>query len=760
MIDRPTIERILAAADIVGVVSEFVTLKKAGTSYKGLCPFHDDRTPSFSVSPAKNYCHCFSCGKGGTPVGFIMEHLQMTYPEALRWLAKKYNIEIQEKEMTSEEREKESERESIFIVNEWAAKYYQDILYNDVDGRAIGMQYFRSRGFRDDIIQKFRLGFALDDRHALPREAIRKGYKAEFLLKSGICYAKEGEEKKGADALSDRFHGRAIFPWISQSGKVVAFGGRKLDKATKGVQQKYVNSPETAVYHKASELYGIYQAKKAISKEDCVYMVEGYTDVISMHQCGIENVVANSGTALSHQQIHILRRYTKNIVLLYDGDAAGQKATERGTDMLLEDGMNIKIMLFPEGDDPDSFARKNTPEQFKEYILSHQTDFIQFRITTMLSSATDPVKRGEMISSVVKSISLIPDPITRTAYLQDCASRLHMSEATLTTRMNAFIVEAKKEKEKTARIEQGRLQNQGYQQQNSGYQQNQGKQAFGNQQYNGYKTVDNAQQNMNNNAQGTNELPPEFLPDDAFSPPQQNSSTLNGQLGDTNRTNGMQQGGSNFSGQQATGNYFGQHYRPQSFFPQISSFAQASALNRAMSKSESIEKDIIREVVRYGERIIKNDVATEDGQTVSLTLAEYVFYNMQCDNLHFHNPIYTTILEEAMERSQDITFRASDYFSRHPDINISQTAAALNCDQYVLSKSLEMKVTDEFLLQHLEHLLLALRRDIVDVRLAEILKEIGKGATNPDSLDALMKEYKQLNEISNSLSKKLGKSLR
>ena len=727
MIDRPTIERILAAADIVDVVSEFVTLKKAGTNYKGLCPFHDDRTPSFSVSPARNYCHCFSCGKGGTPVGFIMEHLQMTYPEALRWLAKKYNIEIQEKEMTSEEREKESERESIFIVNEWAAKYYQDILYNDVDGRAIGMQYFRSRGFRDDIIQKFRLGFALDDRHALPREALSKGYKSEFLIKSGICYAKEGEEKKGADTLSDRFHGRAIFPWISQSGKVVAFGGRKLDKATKGVQQKYVNSPETAVYHKASELYGIYQAKKSISKEDCVYMVEGYTDVISMHQCGIENVVANSGTALSHQQIRLLRRYTKNIVLLYDGDAAGQKATERGTDMLLEDGMNIKIMLFPEGDDPDSFARKHTPEQFKEYILSHQTDFIQFRIATMLSSTTDPVKRGEMISSVVKSISLIPDPITRTAYLQDCASRLHMSEATLTTRMNALIAEAKKEKEKTARIEQSRQQNQGYGQQSFGSQQNQGygQQSFGSQQNQGYgqQSVYNAQQKTDYNSEVSNELPPEFLPDEAFSSPQPKPSTA-------------------------------------SFSPQTLPLAPASALNRSMSKSEGIEKDIIRDVVRYGERIIKNDVATEDGQTVSLTLAEYVFYNMQCDDLHFHNPLYTTILEEAMERSQDITFVASDYFSRHPDINISQTAAALNCDQYVLSKSLEMKVTDESLLQHIDHLLMALRRDIVDVRLAEILKEIGKGSTNPDSLAALMKEYKQLNEISNSLAKKLGKSLR
>lgn len=445
MIDKPTIAKILDTADIVDVVSEFVTLKKAGANYKGLCPFHSDKTPSFSVSPARNYCHCFSCGKGGTPVGFIMEHEQMTYPEALRWLAKRYHIEIKEKELTTEERQQESERESMFIVNEWVANYYHENLYNDVDGRAIGMQYFRSRGFRDDIIKKFRLGFSLNDRKAMPSTAIGKGYKAEFLLKTGLCYSIDNGNPSAptgsikADAIVDRFAGRAIFPWIGMSGKVVAFGGRKLDKETKGVQQKYVNSPDSDIYHKDHELYGIYQAKKAIAKENRVFMVEGYTDVISMHQCGIENVVANSGTALSSHQIHMLHRLTKNIVLLYDGDEAGVKAALRGTDMLLAEGMNIKVLFLPDGDDPDSFARKHSVEEFREYVESNLTDFITFKIEVKMKGVTDPVKRSEAISSIIESVAKIPDPIIRHTYLQECSSRLNLPEKTLMTQMNRII---------------------------------------------------------------------------------------------------------------------------------------------------------------------------------------------------------------------------------------------------------------------------------------------------------------------------------
>ena len=451
MIDRATVERILDATEIVDVVSEFVTLRKRGVNYVGLCPFHDDKTPSFYVSPTKGVCKCFACGKGGNAVHFLMEHEQITYPEALRWLARKYNIEIKERELSDEEKREAGERESMFIVNEWALEYFQGVMANDPDGRAIGKQYFRSRGFRDDIISKFQLGYALPRRDALSTAAKAKGYKEEFLVKTGLCYRKDSGE------LVDRYAGRVIFPWINVSGKVVAFGGRLLDSRTKGVQQKYVNSSDSEIYHKDHELYGIYQAKKSIVKEDRVFMVEGYTDVISMHQCGIENVVANSGTALSLHQIRLLRRFTPNIVLLYDGDEAGIHAAMRGTDMLLSEGMNIKVLILPDGDDPDSFSRKHTAEEFRAYIDDHQTDFIEFKTKLMLNGVTDPVKRSEAISSIVKSVSVIPDQITRDTYLHECSVRLQMSERTLIATMNRFISGEREEKAKEAEREERRM---------------------------------------------------------------------------------------------------------------------------------------------------------------------------------------------------------------------------------------------------------------------------------------------------------------
>lgn len=440
MIDRATVERIMEAANIVDVVSEFVTLRKSGANYKGLCPFHDEKTPSFHVSPSRGICHCFGCGKGGNAVGFIMEHEQMTYPEALRWLAAKYHIEIQERELSDEEKKEQGERESMFIINEWASGYFEDILHNNVDGVAVGMQYFRSRGFRDDIIKKFRLGFDLNNRSALASAAISKGYNQDFLVKTGLCYKTERGE------LIDRFAGRVIFPWVGISGKTVGFGGRLLDSRTKGVNQKYVNSPDSDIYHKDRELYGIYQAKKSIAKEDRVYMVEGYTDVISMHQCGIENVVANSGTALSMHQIHMLHRFTSNITLLYDGDEAGIHAALRGTDMLLSEGMNLKVLLLPDGDDPDSFARKHTASDFRNYIEENQTDFIRFKTKLMLDGETDPLKRSEAINSVVKSISLVPNQILRDTYIHDCSVTLGINETTLINTMNKFIRSGREDK--------------------------------------------------------------------------------------------------------------------------------------------------------------------------------------------------------------------------------------------------------------------------------------------------------------------------
>ena len=450
MIDRPTVDRILEAANIVDVISEYVSLRKAGTSYKGLCPFHDDRTPSFSVSPAKGVYKCFSCGEAGNVVNFIMKHDQMTYPEALKVLAKKYGIEVKERELTTEEKQLENERESMFLVNEWAAKYFQNILHNHVDGKAIGLQYFHSRGFRDDIIEKFQLGFCLPGKQEFANAALKAGYKAEFLVKTGLCFERENGE------LADRFNGRVIFPWLNVSGKVIAFGGRLLDSRTKGISQKYVNSPGSEIYQKDHALYGIYQAKKAIAKFDLVYMVEGYTDVVSMHQCGIENVVANSGTALSVFQIKLLRRFTSNIVLLYDGDEAGQHAALRGTDMLLSEGMNVKVLLLPDGKDPDELARNLTAEAFRKYIEENQTDFIVFKINVLLRGITDPVKRSEAINSIVQSIAVIKDPILRDTYLRECAHRTGMKENTLIAQMNRFIYNDREQqrKEQVREVEQ------------------------------------------------------------------------------------------------------------------------------------------------------------------------------------------------------------------------------------------------------------------------------------------------------------------
>ena len=448
MIDKATIDKIMDAANIVDVVSEFVALRKAGVNYKGLCPFHDEKTPSFMVSPSKGYCHWFSCGKGGNAVGFIMEHEQMTYPEALRWLAKKYNIEIHDRELSAEERREANDRESMFIVNEWAMKYFQDNLNNHVEGRAIGMQYFRQRGFRDDTINKFMLGYALQEKDALAKAARAKGFNEQYLIDTGLCYRKDNGQ------LQDRYYGRVIFPVHNVTGRIVAFGGRILSNDKK--LAKYVNSPESLIYHKSNELYGIYLAKQAISKNDRCYLVEGYIDVTSMHQHGVENVVASSGTSLTTGQIRLIRRFTPNITVLYDGDPAGIHASIRGIDMLLSEGMNVKVLLLPDGDDPDSFARKHPAQEFRDYIEEHQTDFIAFKTNLLLKGVTDPIKRSEAINSIVHSVAVIQDPIKRATYIADCAHRLGMNENTLIGTMNNFIREGQEQLRKEQQREERR----------------------------------------------------------------------------------------------------------------------------------------------------------------------------------------------------------------------------------------------------------------------------------------------------------------
>ena len=660
MIDRITIERIKERADIVDVVSEFVSLKKVGVNYRGLCPFHNDHTPSFYVSPARRSCHCFVCGEGGDSVGFIMKHEQLTYPDALRWLANRYHIEIEERELTDEQKKEQSDREAMFIVNEWAANYFKDILHNDIDGRAIGMQYFRQRGVRDDIIEKFRLGFCLSDRHAMSDAALKAGYQKEYLTKTGLAYE---SEKKGD--LIDRFAGRVMFPWIGVSGKVTAFGGRVLDSRTKGVNQKYVNSPDSDIYHKDHELYGIFQAKKAIAKEDLVYMVEGYTDVISMHQCGIENVVANSGTALSEHQIHLLHRFTHNIVLLYDGDAAGIKAALRGTDMLLREGMNVKVMLLPDGDDPDSFARKHSAEEMRQYIKEHQTDFIEFKTKVLLQGVTDPRERSEAISSIIRSISVIGDPIVRATYIQDCSMRLGYNEQTLTAKLNEEIRNFRDEQRKS---EQRRINS-----------------------------------------------------------PEASTETI-AQTPDT--------------------------------APETSTETETPpAVPPADISLSSLSTLIIKEVIKHGGMTLYNNVATDDGRNISLTLAQFVDFDLKNDGLQFAEPLYNKILAEAVEHSTEEDFDSERYFTLHPDYDISSLAIRLCADNVILSKSLQVEVTPYTMQEQINHMLLDFRNEYIMQRIKLLTKEISEASNEPGRQLELMAELKEAQQLRSMIARKIGNSV-
>ena len=668
MIDRATVDKILEAARIVDVVGEFVTLRKSGVNYKGLCPFHDDKNPSFMVSPAKNICHCFVCGKGGTPAGFLMEHEQMTYPEALRWLARKYNIEIVEHELTDDERRQQTERESMFIVNEWACDFFHDTLKNTPDGVAIGRQYFRSRGIRDDIIEKFKLGYAPQQRDALAKTALKKGYQAEFLMKTGLCYQptneREGYTPQPGTSLTDRYRGRVIFPWYNVSGKVVAFGGRLLDQRSKGVAQKYVNSPDSDIYHKERELYGIYQAKKAIVKEDRVFMVEGYTDVIAMHQAGIENVVANSGTALSIHQIRLLHRFTQNITLLYDGDEAGIHATMRSADMLLGDGMNIKVLLLPDGDDPDSFAHKHSSEELRKYIDDHQQDFIAFKTKLTVEGISDPVKRSEAISAVIRSVSVIPDAILRSTYLADLAARLGLKEQTLLSTMNRYIRQNIEDREKEREREERT------------------------------KKPDSP----------TTETTDEQAPPAPIPAKREESKT-------------------------------------------------------ATATEASLETLLIREIIRHGDEVIYDNVETDDGQTISLTVAQYIDYDFSQDQLHFANPLYDKVLAEAVEHCQTEGWKAESYFTNHPDIAVSQLASRLAVDRHQLGGRFVVEPREGSLRQRVVHIVMDFRMNLVSQKLKEIQTAMRQTTNNMERVMQLMQEYKETQELRDMLARRLGSDI-
>lgn len=694
MIPQSTIDRIIDAANIVDVVSDYVTLRRAGASYKGLCPFHDDKTPSFSVSPARGVCKCFSCGKGGNSVHFIMEMEQMNYVEALKHLAKKYGIQVEEEQMTDEQRQHLNERESMFAVNEWAANYFSQTMQNHQDGRAIGLAYFRSRGFRDDIITKFRLGFCLDAPNAMSDEAKAKGYNEKYLIDTGLCV------KRDNGTIYDRFRGRAMFPWIAVNGKVVAFGGRVLDARTKGVSQKYVNSPDSSIYHKAHELYGIFQAKKMIAKEDMVYMVEGYTDVLAMHQCGIENVVANSGTALNEAQIHLLHRFTNNITLIYDGDEAGIHAATRSTDMLLAEGMNVKILLLPDGDDPDSFSRKHNAQEFKKYVAAHQTDFILFKTNLLLKDAQrDPIKRAQLTEDIVKSIAVIPDEIIRSTYVHECAEILGIEEGILMRGANknrAAILENLKKEAQRERDRQARLLN----------------------------NEQERQSNAVNPAEGTphdslapSDIPP--FPDNEDFPPAE--------------------------------------FLPNENMPVVASTTITTKQSQTEQRFYGLERLMMTLITRYGEHLIEGEGA--NGEKTQITLAEYVQGDLNYDDIVLRSPLYAKMLSLTCQHVHEEGFTASKFLLNNQEEAISREAADLINERYQLSKGNQMTQSEEELkVAYISRLLLDYKNAIVE----EELKQCNADLTRPEvkndikkTMD-IMQRIKDLCEIQRRIAKYLG----
>lgn len=700
MIDQPTIDRILDAANIVDVVSEFVTLRKRGVNYVGLCPFHDDKSPSFYVSPAKNICKCFACGEGGTAVHFIMKHEQIGYFDALRFLAKKYNIEIAERELSDEEKRVRSDRESMFIVNAWAQQYFSQMLHEHVEGKTVGMRYFIERGFREDTIRKFQLGYSLDQRDALYQQALRKGYKKEYLEKTGLVIAYENGN------VNDRFRGRVIFPVHSLSGKVVAFGGRVLKKDEKTA--KYVNSPESPIYHKSNELYGIYFAKQAIVKADRCYLVEGYTDVISMHQSGVENVVASSGTALTHGQIRLIHRFTNNITVLYDGDAAGIKAAIRGIDLLLDEGMNVKVVLLPDGEDPDSYARSHSATEFTEFIRQHETDFIRFKTKLLLADAgNDPVKRAALIGDIIRTIAIVPDDITRTIYIRECSAMMEIDEQVVLNQVNKQRLSKNEQKPSVPVTNRSTTE-------------------ILPPDYSIAEPSGQMQEVPVATAEPvSDQLPPDFPP-----PPEEEFS--------------------------------GSNEMPE--IPPSAPVEETQVMTRQRSPYEAFEIALLRYVVRYGERVLYDYVDEETKERIVMRVAEFIRDDLERDDLSFYTPIFKQMLDEAANRCGEETFIAHRYFLSHPDPLVSRVAANLMSEKYQLSKYhfkfREVEQEEDKLDQLVVRDLFAFKEAYIMRQLKEKQEQLKQlSSADPEQIMTVMKEIAQLNEIKKVLSKELGERI-
>lgn len=714
MIDQLTIDRIMDAARIEEVVGEFVTLRKRGVNFTGLCPFHDEKTPSFSVSPTRGICKCFSCGKGGNVVHFIMEHEQLSYYDALKWLARKYHIEVVEKELNPEELQVRNDRESMFILNEFARDYYVRTLHEHIDGKSIGLGYFRERGYREDIIRKFQLGFSLDQRNEFSKEAVRKGYSKDFLVKTGLSIANDQGE------LHDRYRARVMFPVHTLSGKVVAFGGRILKKDEKTA--KYVNSPESEIYHKSNELYGIYFAKQAIAKNDRCFLVEGYTDVISMHQAGIENVVSSSGTALTHGQIRMIHRFTKNVTVLYDGDAAGIKASLKGINLLLEEGLNIKVLLLPDGEDPDSFAKKHSSSDFIQYLKDHETDFIRFKTEILLKDAgNDPIKRAGLIQDLVESISLIGDDITRSVYIKECSRQLDFDENLLHTEVN------KKRYNQLQREQQKRVASQNGLP--SADRRNPGSAYTNTPRPN--KTIVVPTSGGSFPTAETNDGPPP--PDESFAPPP--------------------------SEEYPAGNDFMGGPVPE---PRVS--VQPMTLKPQRDLYEEFERNILKQVLRHGAMKLCDD-ENEDGSKREVSVTEFVLATLEGDEIEIRQPLLKQMMEEAAEEFRKPGYNPQRHFLNHRDPQISLLAADLVSEPYELSKYharfQKLETDAEKLVEIIPRVLEDLKNAILGNQAKQLEEALKKAQRekNEDEVGRLSIELFQLQRTKRDLGKRLGERI-
>ena len=698
MIDSATVDRIFSAADIVDVVSDYVTLKRRGVNYIGLCPFHNEKTPSFTVSPAKNICKCFGCGKGGNPVNFIMELENLSYYEALKFLAKKYNIEIQEKELTPEQIQQQNERESLIAVTEWAQKHFTDNLYNHIDGKSIGMSYFAHRGFREDIIKRFQLGYAIDKRDEYTQEALKKGFKLDYLEKTGLTIVKEN------NYLIDRFHGRAIFPIHSVSGKVIGFGGRAIKKDD---QVKYQNSPESEIYHKGQIVYGIYFAKNAIIRERKCYIVEGYADVISMVQAGIENIVAPCGTALTVDQIRLLRRIipssdeeksdeNKNVTMLYDGDSAGIHAALKNGKLLLEEGLNVKVVVLPPEDDPDTFAQKNNAADVLKYLTENETDYILFKTKHFLEeSRRDPIRKAQLIADIASTIAVIPNLIKRAVYIKECARILETDESVLKSQMDK-VRETKMERE--------------YEQLKKG----------------------------NDNPATTDPTPADAPPPLPIEPQDDPTQVL-------------------------------PSYAPaiSPFYEEEKSIIfflvrYGKTILWLVEKEKEEKKQLEDEEKLLDSETDEEDESPETAvEEKAITVIEYIAQELGTDSIEFETLLFKQILQEAKEQlKNNPSFQPDRYFSQHVNPEISKIATDLLSDRYQISKihNKTKKVEDdsERLVDSVPHVVMDLKFKIIEKKINELMEQLKNSGDDMDACMKIMADLKKYNQVKMILGKKLG----